>query len=98
MDKIKTQYILKNLLSFLDKRNQLKIFRENKYIQNLLDINIFYYKRLSERFFIGEENGKGKEFSGYNDALLFEGEYSNGKRNRKGKEYYSNGKIKFEGE
>ena len=31
--------------------------------------------------------------------MIFEGEYLNGKRNGKGKEYYfSNGKLKFEGE
>ena len=29
---------------------------------------------------------------------MFEGEYSNGERNGKGKEYYTNGKIRFEGE
>ena len=30
--------------------------------------------------------------------LIFEGEYLNGKRNGKGKEYYDNGKLEFEGE
>ena len=29
---------------------------------------------------------------------MFEGEYLNGKRNGKGKEYYYNGKILFKGE
>ena len=29
---------------------------------------------------------------------LYEGEYLNGKRNGKGKEYYNNGKLEFEGE
>ena len=29
---------------------------------------------------------------------MFEGEYLNGKRNGKGKEYDFNGKLKFEGE
>ena len=32
------------------------------------------------------------------DYLAFEGEYLNGERNGKGKEYYKNGNIKFEGE
>ena len=31
-------------------------------------------------------------------VILFEGEYLNGKRNRKGKEYYNNGVLLFEGE
>ena len=51
-------------------------------------------------------NGKGKEFivkklKYYNDeyrTLIYEGEYLNGKRNGKGKEYYNNGILKFEGE
>ena len=30
--------------------------------------------------------------------LVFEGEYLNGIRNGKGKEYYYNGKLRFEGE
>ena len=33
-----------------------------------------------------------------NDTLIYEGEYLNGKRNGKGKEYYSNGELKVEGE
>ena len=44
-------------------------------------------------------NGKGyiKEFDG-NGELLFEGEYLNGKRNGKGREYYDDGYLEFEGE
>ena len=40
--------------------------------------------------------GKVKEYDAYG-ILIFEGEYLNGKRNGKGKEYY-NGKLVFEGE
>ena len=43
---------------------------------------------------------KGKEYSiDYCDQvkLLFEGEYLNNKRNGKGKEYFSEGNVKFEG-
>ena len=45
-------------------------------------------------------NGKGfcKEFDSYTGKLNFEGEYLNGKRNGKGKEYDWNGKKIFEGE
>ena len=41
-------------------------------------------------------NGKVKEYN--NKKLRFEGEFLNGKRNGKGKEYYYNGKLLFEGE
>ena len=62
---------------------------------------------MSRRCFIGDKNGKGKEYfcnatyydsCGYYDYLMFEGEYKNGKRNGKGKEYCKCGKIIFEGE
>ena len=44
------------------------------------------------------KNGKGyiKEYK--NNVLIYEGEYLNGERNGKGKEYNDNGKLIFEGE
>ena len=45
--------------------------------------------------------GKLKKFSddcSYKHIIKFEGEYSNGEINGKGKEYYSEGELKFEGE
>ena len=46
-------------------------------------------------------NGFGKEFTNDDDKLIFEGEYLNGKRNRKGKKYHydrdNNSYILFEG-
>ena len=35
-----------------------------------------------------------KEYEG--GKLIFEGKYLNGERNGKGKEYYDNGKLKFD--
>ena len=43
-------------------------------------------------------NGKIKEYDDINDKLTFEGEYLNGKRNGKGKEYNYDGILLFEGE
>jgi len=43
-------------------------------------------------------NGKGKEYDDYDGKLIFESEYLNGEKNGKGKEYYANGNLKFEGE
>ena len=47
---------------------------------------------------INLKDGKGylKEYK--NNTLIFEGEYLNGERNGKGKEYNDNGKLIFEGE
>ena len=65
----------------------------NKEIQKKLEINIKNYEKISERYKIGERNGKGKEYNKYNDKLIFEGEYLNGKKNGKGKKYYNNEKY-----
>ena len=42
-----------------------------------------------------EDIGKGKwiEYNCYNDKVIFEGEYLNGQRNGKAKEYFDNGKL-----
>ena len=44
------------------------------------------------------KNGNGKVRNYCNDHLSFIGEYLNGKRNGKGKEYNSFGELDFEGE
>ena len=46
------------------------------------------------------KEGKGfvKEYDDYNCRIKFEGEYLNGERNGKGKEYDENGELIFEGE
>ena len=46
---------------------------------------------------LNNNNSKGKEYD-YNNNLIFEGEYLNGKRNGKGKEYNYKGDLEFEGE
>ena len=53
----------------------------------------FNMDKLDENF-----TGQRKEYDFDYGFLIFEGEYLNGKRNGKGKEYYMNSKLKFEGE
>ena len=70
-------------------------------MQIKFDITLNNYKFYSGKYIIYEEKnmkGKGKEFIGKSDVLIFEGEYLNGERNGKGKEYYDDGKLLFEGE
>ena len=94
---IESMFILKNIFSFLSDQQKLNLIKNNKHLQNKLDITIKDYKIISWKYKVGERNGKGKEY--YNDGKLgFEGEYINGKRNGKGKEYHYDGKIEFEGE
>ena len=85
---IKSQYNLKLVFSFLNKKQKMNMIMYNKELQRKLDVDIVEYKKLSGKYKIGEKNGKGKEYKLNTNELIFEGEYINGKRNRKGKEYY----------
>ena len=76
------------IFSYIDNKTKLRIVKYNKSFQNKININILDYRRLSGKYILYETKGKGKEYNAYNDELLFEGEFLNGKRwNGKGKEY-----------
>ena len=96
-ENIKSIYFLKLIFQNFKQKRILELVKYNKNIQNKLDININSYKAFAGRYFIGDKNGKGKEYD-LNHNLIFEGEYSNGKRNGYGKEYYKTGKLIFSGE
>ena len=96
--KIRSMKILKEIFKPIDDSKKLNIVKYNKKIQNNLGIKFSLYKIYSKKYIVVETDGKIKEYSRSNDDLLFEGEYLNGKRNGKGKEYYESDKIIFEGE
>ena len=98
LEKIKSKYILKFIVSNLKYKRKLKLFRINNKIRNILEIELIDYKILSERYIIGKKNGYAKEYNIFNDELIFEGDYIDGKRYGYGKEFYEKDKIKFEGE
>ena len=98
LENSKSIYFIKKLFTFVDEKTKLDIIKYNKNMQNIMDINLINYKFYSGKYIMYEENGKGKEYNGYDNSLEFEGEYLNGKRNGKGKEYDWKGKLKFEGE
>jgi len=95
---IKSTYFIKIIFKYIDEKHKLKLVKCNKDFQKNIDININNYKYFSGRYIIYETNGIAKEYYGENDALIFEGEYLNGKRNGKGKEYDIYGNLIFEGE
>ena len=95
---IKSSYFTRIIFSFLEEGNKLKVLKYNKYLQKEMNISLINYKFYSRRYIIYESNGIGKEYNGEDDRLVFEGEYLNGERKGKGKEYYSNGELKCEGE
>ena len=98
LEKIKSSYFIKLLFYYINNKRQLKLIKHNKAIKNLIDINLFHYKLFSGRYIIYKSNNKGKVYDSYNDQLIFEGDYLNGEKNGKGKEYDYNGNIIFEGE
>ena len=67
-------------------------------IQNKIDINIIKYRLLSQNYIIYETKIKGKEYDSIYYNLIYDGEYLNGERNGKGKEYTINDYLIFEGE
>ena len=83
--KIKSSYNIKEILSFLNEKQYLKMIIYNKELQKICSIDIKDYKRKSRKYKIGGKNGKGKEYDYWNRCLEFEGEYLNGERNGKGK-------------
>ena len=97
-ERIKSQYFMKLLFFNIKERKKLKLIKYNKNLRNMLDINLIKYKIMSGKYIIYEKNNIGKVYNSYNDELLFEGEYLNGKRNGKGKEYNEEGKLIYEGE
>ena len=93
---LKSPYILKIIFSYIDEQRKLEYIKYNKFFQKKLFISITNYN--NKKFnAIYDKNNKGKEYNGRNDILIFEGEYLNGKRLGKGKEYWDN-KLIFKGE
>ena len=98
LENIKSIYFLKMVLSYIDDKRKLELIKYNKTIQNKLDINITYYILGSRKYLIFDTLRKVREYNKEYTKLIFEGEYLNGKRNGKGKEYDSYGTLLFVGE
>ena len=96
LENIKSSYFIKLIFVYIDERQKLKLVKYNKNLQKNIDISIINYKFFTGKYIIYESNGIGKEYDGYDNALLFIGEYINGQKNGMGKEYCQNELI-FEG-
>jgi len=88
LEHIKSKYILQIIFSSITDERKLHLVKSNKKLNERLNIDLIDYKNLMGKYFIGQKNGKGKEYNIFNDKLIFEGDYVNGKRNGYGKEYY----------
>ena len=98
LENIKSVYILRHIFSNVIEKKILLLIIHNKRIQSKLNKSLIYYRIFSRKYIVYESLSKAKVYDAISDSLIFEGEYSNGKRNGKGIEYYNNGKKKFEGE
>ena len=85
LENIKSIFIMKKLFNYLNEEIKLKVIQYNKRIQSKINISLINYKILSGKYIIYESNQKMKEYNSFNDVLIFEGEYLNGKKNGKGK-------------
>ena len=94
LDNIKSKYIIKLFFSLLDENKKLKLVKYNKILQDKIEINLINYKIFSGRYIKVEVGQKIKEYYVINDSIAFEGEYLNGKRNGKGKEYNEDGSLR----
>ena len=93
---IKSTYLLKYIFSFLEITLKSKLFEYNKKIQKKLELDPYNIKKIIGKYKLYEKDIV-KEIELNTDLLLFEGNYSNGKRSGNGKEYNNDGKIIFEG-
>ena len=98
LNKIRSIYLIKIIFSFVDDGQTLKLIKYNKNTQNKININLINYRRFAKKYIIYDENKLVKEFCCLNNELIYEGEYSKGERNGKGKEYGKEGNIIYEGE
>ena len=98
LENVETLYFIKLIFSYVKEKRKLKMAKYNSNLKNKLDISLLNFKFLSQRYINYESKGKGKEYFGHNDRLIFEGEYIRGEKNGKGKEFYRSGNLEFEGE
>ena len=102
---IKSNYILKDIFSFLTKKIGLRIIRHNRKIQNKLEIKKEDFINTSGRYIKKDLFGlnifSDNNYCDYTidtNILIFKGSYNNGIKNGYGTEFYTNGNKKFEGE
>ena len=83
--KIKSHYILQIIFFNIPEKIQLESIKYNKNLRSKLDKSLNKYKIFSGKYIILESNSKGKIYNAYNNDLIFEGEFNNGKKMEKEK-------------
>ena len=96
--RVKSRYIIKKIFTYITILGKARISLLNTKIHNLMNIDIEFIKKVSGKLKVAPENGRGKEYILDTDKVIFQGEYKNGKRSGKGKEYDKYGYLTYEGE
>ena len=86
--KVKSRYILNIIFSLISQAKKLKIAIDNKSLQERLRIDSDNYKNASGKYKEILPNGLVRIFKSDTRKLIYEGEYSNGKKNGKGKIFF----------
>ena len=86
IENIESIFFIRKLFSYIYEKRKLNLIIYNKKIQKIFDINLINYKIKSGKYVVHESKTVSKEYDIYNDSLIFEGQYSNGKRNGRGEE------------
>ena len=94
---INSKYNIELIFSYIEYKQRLEIIIYNKKLQEILNININYYKGISQKILEINKNGIGTIYDLISNEKYFEGEYSNKKKNGKGIIYVDGNKY-FEGE
>ena len=86
---VKSEFFTRLIFSFIIEKQKLKLVKYNKSLQKIIDLSLFNYRHFLGRYIIYESKLKkyGKEYNGYDDGLIYKGEYLNEKKNGKGKEF-----------
>ena len=92
---IKSPIIFQKVLSHLCQKTTLDLITYNKLFQKRMKVGLKEYKIESGKIKVGERNGIAKELFLDSNILIFKGEYLNGKKNGKGKAYFTYGTFKF---
>ena len=59
---IHSAYLIKDIFSFINKKQKMDLITYNKKLQKIIGVNIEDYKETSGKYKIIEKNGKGREY------------------------------------
>ena len=95
LENVKSSYIIKLFFSHIYERKKLKLIKYSRKIQKKVDVDINNYKLFKRKYVTFDKNGFAKEYGLFDNRLIYEGEYLNGERHGRGKEYNDIASVSF---